>query len=743
MGDNRRIGIRKKNTVFTSWIILFFAMTLIAFFIMGIYFYTMNRALEKNLKQYDEAKIKQISNQVDIATTRLAMFAVSFSNDDILKRQEPYSLEEYKEILNDIAIQMELNRDIYSICLYFPQSGEIVANKCVTKSNFFYAAYFNTGFMSLEEWNALLKDTRSDYFCLLPFSDTLGNEYKLTYVLNSEKTNAKIMVALNFENIMSEDPYFSKMLIQNENGNIYQIYGKERNSDTVSAEILPTGDEKIDDDHSYISYVSSAFPGIGYIMFTEKNIFNKDLSSLQMFSFVYLFAFLVLGFVLARIFAARQYKPINSILDILKSERGEDPIAKSDNLNEYDEIENTVSKIIGEKLAFSREIFKRDVYIKEKAISNLLNGQVLNREMSEMLSLPQGEFTIVRVIWNPEKTQLFENDLELIRFAVKNITEEMFSKIAKSYAAEMDGGVNLLLAFGGENAQKLRAEAAEISEDFCEIMKAQFDMEVAVILGGFAENERLLPKIYGEMLESRMFSDSYGTVTDIDEIDGAEHESYNYSVQSEIEIIFYIKRGDFDGAMGIINRELDEVKYRKNYPAYLIRCMMIELASTIFKAAEEIKKVNAIDFSINTGNIGKLFSATSINEMELLIRDYLKEVCDFVVATNATLSSSNCEYIKRYVREHFTDYELNVNKIADALKINSAYLSNMFRKNTGIRLSEYINKIRVEEAKRLLVQMPEMSMELIAEKSGFANSRSFRRIFQKFEGKPPSQFIRS
>ena len=234
----------------------------------------------------------------------------------------------------------------------------------------------------------------------------------------------------------------------------------------------------------------------------------------------------------------------------------------------------------------------------------------------------------------------------------------------------------------------------------------------------------------------------YGEVIEADKLAERQPEAYNYSVQTEMEIIFCIKNGDYDGANEIISRELDEIMYQKNYPVYLIRCFMIELVSTILKAAEEIKR-NGDGAAIlsRTGNIGKLFSATTIAEMELLLRDYLKEVCDFVIDTNLRCSSTVCEEIKQYVRDNFADSEMNVNAIAEHFHLNSAYLSSMFKKNTGIKLLEYINKVRIDEAKKLMIHNPDASMEEIVYRIGFTNSRTFRRIFLKYENVPPSKFI--
>lgn len=737
---NRFLQQRKKGTVFVSWVILFFVLVLVAFLIMGIYFYSMNSALENNLEQYNAAKTKQISTEVDVSATRLAMVAVNMANNENIKNKELlYSPDVRRDMMRDLSIQLEMNRNIYNICLYIPETNEVMTSNCIVKEKYFHSSYFNKELLTQEQWKEFVNSERTDYFCLLPFSDTLGvSEYKLTYVLNADGVVGKILVALNAENVMAGDPYFSKMLVAYDNGDTYSIYSERGEEFQFVADDLPKEGMSWNNGETYISSVRSAFPGLRYIMFTEKGVFNKDLSQLQFFSVIYLLIFLIVGLVLAWLFALRQYKPLSTILDTIKKVSVD---KEKDKQNEYTEIESAISKLLQEQAVFLREARKRDEYIKERAIANLLNGRSLSNEMQRLLQLASGPMVIVRIVWNPEQAEQFENDFELMQFAVKNISEEMFSRIAEVHPTDMDGAVNLLLVFK-ENCENDRRELLlEVAESFSETMKSQLDMDTEVILGRAAENISQLPAVYGEVLEAQLLCSGYGEVIEADKLAERQPEAYSYSVQTEMEIIFCIKNGDYDGANEIISRELDEIMYQKNYPVYLIRCFMIELVSTILKAAEEIKRSGDGAILSRTGNIGKLFSATTIAEMELLLREYLKEVCDFVIDTNLRCSSSVCEEIKQYVRDNFADSEMNVNAIAAHFHLNSAYLSSMFKKNTGIKLLEYINKVRIDEAKKLMIHNPDASIEEIVYRIGFTNSRTFRRIFLKYENVPPSKFI--
>lgn len=60
-----------------------------------------------------------------------------------------------------------------------------------------------------------------------------------------------------------------------------------------------------------------------------------------------------------------------------------------------------------------------------------------------------------------------------------------------------------------------------------------------------------------------------------------------------------------------------------------------------------------------------------------------------------------------------------------------------FQKN----FSEVINSYRVEEAKNLLIQKPNYSIEGIAFEAGFGSKATFNRVFKKHTGLTPSEYL--
>lgn len=96
--------------------------------------------------------------------------------------------------------------------------------------------------------------------------------------------------------------------------------------------------------------------------------------------------------------------------------------------------------------------------------------------------------------------------------------------------------------------------------------------------------------------------------------------------------------------------------------------------------------------------------------------------------------------VKEYVSRNFTDKQLNVSSIGDYLNISSVYVSKIFRENSGLRLNEYINGLRIDYAKKLLKEHAKMRIAEVGEKSGFETTRTFLNVFKKLAGISPTEY---
>jgi AraC-like DNA-binding protein len=96
------------------------------------------------------------------------------------------------------------------------------------------------------------------------------------------------------------------------------------------------------------------------------------------------------------------------------------------------------------------------------------------------------------------------------------------------------------------------------------------------------------------------------------------------------------------------------------------------------------------------------------------------------------------EKLREWVAEkHFTRQDATLYGLSRWLYTNNRYLSSYFNSVENRTFREWLNSLRTEEAKTLLVAHPEMTVAEIAERTGFSSPSNFGREFLKQTGHSP------
>ena len=129
--------------------------------------------------------------------------------------------------------------------------------------------------------------------------------------------------------------------------------------------------------------------------------------------------------------------------------------------------------------------------------------------------------------------------------------------------------------------------------------------------------------------------------------------------------------------------------------------------------------------------INSVERAEGFSALNKIIEDFL----DMVKSENRYYSdviSTTIEYIKDLYNTN-----ISLTDIAGELHFNSEYVSRQFKKEVGINFTEYLNTIRMEEAKKLILNS-NMKISDIALEVGIDNPSYFSSLFNKFYGISPN-----
>ena len=102
--------------------------------------------------------------------------------------------------------------------------------------------------------------------------------------------------------------------------------------------------------------------------------------------------------------------------------------------------------------------------------------------------------------------------------------------------------------------------------------------------------------------------------------------------------------------------------------------------------------------------------------------------------------SSSVQSAKDYINKHYSE-KIYLDDLAKSVCLSANYLSSIFKKELGTGITEYINTVRCSAAKELL-KTTVLSLNAIAEKTGYADEKYFQHQFKKIVGITPAQFRR-
>lgn len=134
--------------------------------------------------------------------------------------------------------------------------------------------------------------------------------------------------------------------------------------------------------------------------------------------------------------------------------------------------------------------------------------------------------------------------------------------------------------------------------------------------------------------------------------------------------------------------------------------------------------------------------------IKITLEAFLISIVRDATALNATSrqrdSISNAGGIKaihQYLTENYTS-KVHLNNLCFLFGTNKTTLCNSFKKEYKVTIVEYLNSLRIKEAKSLL-RSGKLSMTQISEQLGFESLHYFCRVFKKASGQSPTEYAKS
>jgi len=203
--------------------------------------------------------------------------------------------------------------------------------------------------------------------------------------------------------------------------------------------------------------------------------------------------------------------------------------------------------------------------------------------------------------------------------------------------------------------------------------------------------------------------------------------NYSNQMESWVQAMIF---GDPKSHM--ILKELFEAFEKANY-------LLTDLQTTATRMQDYLEK----ELALLNSHLEELYIVNVDQMDEKSIKKALEEMTDQVLDHVGKSSAGKDGYIGlkavAYVEGHYTDSNLDLSQVCQALNVSVSYFSVVFKKHTSMTFVKFLNSYRIEKAQYFLEYTKE-SISAVSEMVGFVEPHYFGIVFKKYAGTTPKKY---
>ena len=219
-----------------------------------------------------------------------------------------------------------------------------------------------------------------------------------------------------------------------------------------------------------------------------------------------------------------------------------------------------------------------------------------------------------------------------------------------------------------------------------------------------------------------------------------EESARQYPLEQEEQLQDAIRWGDRKEAQRIMNELLGKIYFVDGNSMDRITFRVMELISLLSRAAIQGGAPSEEIMEISYRCQREIGYYSSIEGMSLWLSKVLHQYTDLVFASMDAEYGTIISQALRFIRKHYQG-RITLEETAAAVSLSVPYFSRLFNEKMRISFSSYVNRLRVEQAERLLLNT-NLSLVDIAGMVGFEDQSYFSKVFKGVTTITPGQYRR-
>lgn len=488
-----------------------------------------------------------------------------------------------------------------------------------------------------------------------------------------------------------------------------------------------------------VAYAKSTSTPWTYIIFSDYRNITEQLDSVRNTTIFYLFILILIELLISLFLVARVYSPIKNLITNVMNLK-----IKSEK-DEITSIKDFVSNIITKNDQNQEMITKSLPLLRENLLLNLLINHVVDEtDVYQKVSYYGIGFKypgyLVALVLLDKYSDFVKNHSLKDRINSKHyllqLIQEHLNQKYIVYGVETEGDklcfiINVNDDFNFE----------ELTEAFVKIKQMAYGNILntfTVAIGSIYKSLSEIGLSYLEATEAskERFTQGENSIIFIRDLELKTGAFYTH-VKKEEELLEHIFNRNEEKIIEVIQYILEDAN-NKGLQSEKIKQIVLEIISFVGRRLFKVGLTYEEILKSNSSMLESLGKCVSVKEMQDYINRILLEVSKYVGKQETTGRYDVVGKVKEYIDKNY-EKEITLKQLSDLVMLTPSYLSTIFYNKVQYNFVEYVNLVRVNKAKELLMDS-KFSIKDVSDKVGFINYNTFSRVFKKYAGVSAKQY---
>jgi two-component system, response regulator YesN len=224
----------------------------------------------------------------------------------------------------------------------------------------------------------------------------------------------------------------------------------------------------------------------------------------------------------------------------------------------------------------------------------------------------------------------------------------------------------------------------------------------------------------------------------IKQMEEKDSDISRYPVDKEKDLLHLIQTGDSKEARKVLNEILGTVFFSSGGNFVIIKTRILELLILLSRAAMEGGADAEQIFGMNYTYLNEINGYSTVEGLASWLDRIIVRFSDLVFDLRDVKHADAIYQTIQYVNKHYAE-KVILEDAASAVYLSPAYFSKIFKEEMKCTFSNYLNQVRINKSKNLLISSKYALIE-IAGMVGFEDQSYFTRVFKKITGLSPGKY---